>query len=200
MRLRDFFHKEKLREWFAKHADSPRGAWALGLISFFEAIIFPIPPDFFLMAILAGNSARRWAYWALVTSIGSVLGGLVSYGIGYLFFESFGQKIVDFYHIGDSFETARRLFTENAFWAVLVSAITPLPDKLFNLVAGLFKVNPFVFLSAYIIARSARFFLVAALMKLFGARLARVLYRHLSVLSIVLLVLIVGVIVFFYIT
>lgn len=199
MHIKDLFNKEKLKEWFNRHADSPRGAWALGLISFFEAIIFPIPPDFFLMAILAGNSARRWAWWALVTSVGSVLGGLVSYGIGYLFFDSFGEKIIDAYNIGDQFGAAQKLFTENAFWAVLVSAVTPLPDKLFNLVAGLFKVNPLVFLAAYIIARSARFFLVAVLMKLFGARLARVMYKHLSILSIVFLIVIITVVAFLFI-
>lgn len=199
MKFKDFFNKEKLKDWFDRHADTPRGAWALGFISFFEAIIFPIPPDFFLMAILAGNNARRWAWWALVTSVGSVLGGLVSYGIGYLFFDSFGQKIIETYNIGDQFAVAQKLFTDNAFWAVLVSAVTPLPDKLFNLVAGLFKVNPLVFLLAYVIARSTRFFLVAGLMKLFGARIARMLYKHLSILSILLLVVIITIIAFLFI-
>lgn len=187
MRFRDWFDKKKLKDWFISHADSPRSAWALGFISFFEAIIFPIPPDFFLIAILASNSARRWAYYSLVTSVGSVLGGMVSYAIGYLFFDSFGQKIIDFYHVNDSFLTAKAMVEDSAFWAVLIAAVTPLPDKLFNLVAGFFKVNPLVFLSAYIIARSARFFLVGFIMKLFGARIARVIYKHLSVLSIILL-------------
>ncbi len=196
MEFRDWFDKKKLKDWFISHADTPRSAWALGLISFFEAIIFPIPPDFFLIAILASNSARRWAYYSLVTSVGSVLGGLVSYGIGYLFFDSFGQKIIDFYHVGASFETARVMVADNAFWAVLIAAVTPLPDKLFNLVAGFFRVSPLVFLSAYIIARSARFFLVGFIMKLFGARIARVIYKHLSIISIVLLVLVIALVAF----
>ncbi len=196
MQFKDWFDKKKLKDWFVSHADTPKSAIALGFISFFEAIIFPIPPDFFLMAILAANSGRRWAYYSLVTSIGSVLGGLISYGIGYIFFDSFGQKIIDFYHIQDSFDTAKNLFQDNAFWAVLVAAITPLPDKLFNLVAGLFKVNPLIFLSAYIIARSARFFLVGFIMRLFGARVARVMYRHLSVISVILLVLVLALVAF----
>lgn len=196
MEFKDWFDKRKLKDWFVSHADTPRSALALGFISFFEAIIFPIPPDFFLIAILASNSARRWAYYSLVTSVGSVLGGMVSYGIGYLFFDSFGQKIIDFYHVNESFETARIMVEDNAFWAVLVAAITPLPDKLFNLVAGFFRVNPLIFLGAYIIARSARFFLVGFIMKLFGARIARVIYKHLSVLSIILLTLVILLVVF----
>lgn len=196
MELKDWFDKRKLKDWFISHADTERSAWALGFISFFEAIIFPIPPDFFLIAILASNNARRWAYYSLVTSVGSVFGGLVSYGIGYLFFDSFGQKIIDFYHVNDSFAVAKSMVEDSAFWAVLIAAITPLPDKLFNLVAGFFKVNPLVFLGAYIIARSARFFLVGFIMKLFGARVARIIYRHLSIISISLLVLVVGLVAF----
>lgn len=196
MEFKDWFDKKKLKDWFVSHADKPKSAIALGFISFFEAIIFPIPPDFFLIAILASNNARRWAYYSFITSLGSVLGGIVSYGIGYLFFDSFGQKIIDFYNIGESFETANVMFQDNAFWAVLVAAITPLPDKLFNLVAGFFKVNPLVFLGAYIIARSARFFLVGFIMKLFGVRIARVIYRHLSIFSVVLIVLVIALVVF----
>lgn len=190
MQFKDFFNKEKLKDWFVTHAESRKSVIALAFVSFFEAIIFPIPPDFFLIAILATNKARRWAYYALITSVFSVLGGVASYAIGYLFFDTLGQKIIELYSIGGSFETARTLFQENAFWAVLVAAITPLPDKLFNLVAGLFKVNPIIFLIAYIIARSARFFVVAFVMKIFGARLARTIYRHLALLSIILMVIV----------
>lgn len=195
MTFRDLFHKEKLKEWFVTHADSKKATVALALISFFEAIIFPIPPDFFLVAILAANKARRWAYYSFVTSIFSVAGGVASYFVGYLFFDTLGQRIIEWYGIGSSFETAAKMFTDNAFWAVLVAAITPLPDKLFNLVAGLFKVDPLVFLLAYIIARSARFFAVGFIMKLFGVRIARVIYRHLSLLSVILMIAVVGVVV-----
>lgn len=197
MQFRDLFHKEKLKEWFVTHAESRKAVVALALISFFEAIIFPIPPDLFLIAILASNKARRWAYYSFITSVFSVLGGVASYFVGYLFFDTFGQKIIDFYGIGGSFDAAARMFTDNAFWAVLIAAITPLPDKLFNLVAGLFKVNPIVFLVAYVIARTARFFIVGFIMKLFGVRLARVIYRHLMLLSMILLALVVLLVLFF---
>ncbi len=172
------------------HADSPKSAVALGIISFFEAIFFPIPPDFILIAILASNKAKRWAYYSAITSIFSVLGGMVSYFIGFLFFDTLGQKIIDLYHFGDWFESTKALFQENAFWAVLVAAITPIPDKLFNLLAGLFKINPLIFLVAYFIARSVRFFLVGLIMKIFGVRVARIIYRHLTIFLILALVVI----------
>lgn len=199
MKFKDYFKKEKLKEWFVNHADSPKSAIALGLISFFEAIFFPIPPDFILIAILASNKAKRWAYYALITSVTSVAGGMVSYFIGYLFFDTLGQKIIDLYNFGPWFESTKALFQENAFWAVLVAAVTPIPDKLFNLLAGLFQINPLIFLVAYIIARSARFFLVAFIMKIFGARISRIIYHHLNIFLIIATI-IIFVSIFFLVT
>lgn len=198
MQFKDFFHKEKLKDWFVTHVDSPKAAIALGVISFFEAIFFPIPPDFILIAILATNKARRWAYYSLITSIFSVLGGMVSYGIGYLFFDTLGAKIIELYNFQEWFDSTKALFQQNAFWSVLVAAITPIPDKLFNLLAGLFKISPIVFLIAYIIARSARFFMVGFLMKIFGVRIARIIYRHLSIFLWVALVVILASVFFIY--
>jgi membrane protein YqaA with SNARE-associated domain len=191
MTFRDFFHKEKLRDWFVTHADSPKAGIALGVISFLEAIFFPIPPDFILIAILASNKAKRWAYYSLITSVFSVLGGMVSYFIGYLFFDTLGAKIIELYNFQEWFEKTKLVFEQNAFWSVLVAAITPIPDKLFNLLAGLFKINPFIFLLAYVVARSTRFFIVGLVMKIFGVRISKIIYRHLSIFLALTLVLIV---------
>lgn len=191
MQFKDFFKKEKLKEWFVTHADSPRAAIALGIISFFEAIFFPIPPDFILIAILASNKAKRWAYYSFITSVFSVLGGMVSYFIGFLFFDTLGEKIIEIYNFQEWFDKTKILFQEHAFWSVWVAAITPIPDKLFNLLAGLFKINPFVFFIAYLLARSARFFAVGFIMKIFGVRVARIIYKHLSLFLVVATVVIV---------
>lgn len=199
MTFKDFFHKEKLKDWFVTHVDSPKAAIALGVISFFEAIFFPIPPDFILIAILATNKAKRWAYYSLITSVFSVLGGMVSYFIGYLFFDTLGAKIIELYHFQEWFDSTKAVFEQHAFWSVLIAAITPIPDKLFNLLAGLFKINPGIFFIAYVIARSARFFTVGFLMKIFGVRIARIIYRHLSIFLWIALALIVAAVLVVYI-
>lgn len=191
MHYKDFLKKEKLREWFVNHSDSNKSAIALALISFFEAIFFPIPPDFFLIVILAANRGRRWAYYSTITSAASVAGGMISYFIGFLFFDTLGQRIVDAYNFGPWFESTKALFQQNAFWAVLIAAITPIPDKLFNLLAGLFKINPVVFFVSYLIARSTRFFMVGGLMKVFGVRIAKIMYRNLTIFLTIVMVLVV---------
>lgn len=190
MKFKDFFHKTKLKDWFVANAETKRAKWVLAIVAFFESIFFPIPPDFFLMAILASNNARRWAYYSAITSIASVLGGIVSYGIGYLFFDALGQRIIDFYNLQEDFLRVQELFRDNSFLAVFVSSFTPLPDKVFNLVAGLFKVKIVTFILAYILGRSLRFFAVGLVMKIFGVRAARAVYHHLNAFSIAIVAII----------
>jgi membrane protein YqaA with SNARE-associated domain len=191
MKFWHLFKKEKLREWFVKNGDSKKSVVLLSIISYIESIFFPIPPDFFLMAILASNGGRRWAYFSLITSIFSVLGGITSYMIGFLFFDTLGQKIIDFYNMQAEFDKISGIFNDHAFWAVFVSSFTPLPDKVFNLASGLFKVNIPTFIIAYIIGRSLRFFSVGFIMKVFGVRIAKVIYKYLNTASVIIILLIV---------
>lgn len=182
-----FFKKEKLKDWFIKHGDSRKSIVALCAIAYTESIFFPIPPDFFLMAILASNKAKRWAYYSLLTSIFSVLGGITSYMIGFLFFDTLGQKIIDFYNFQEAFDKTSQLFNDHAFWAVFISSFTPLPDKVFNLASGLFKLPIPIFLIAYTLGRSLRFFAVGFSMKMFGNRIARIIYRNINTVSIIVI-------------
>jgi membrane protein YqaA with SNARE-associated domain len=188
-----FFKKENLKNWFIEHGDSRKSIVALCIISYLEAIFFPIPPDFFLMAILASNKGKRWAYYSFLTSVFSVLGGITSYMIGFLFFDTLGQKIIDFYNMQADFDKVSLIFNNNAFWAVFVSSFTPLPDKVFNLASGLFKLNIPIFLIAYSLGRSLRFFSVGFVMKVFGDRIAKIVYKNLNVISIVVVLVLVGI-------
>lgn len=195
MQFKDFFHKTKLKDWFVRNAETKKAKWVLALVAYTESIFFPIPPDFFLMAILASNGARRWAYYSFITSVASVLGGITSYAIGYLFFDTLGEKIIAFYDLQEDFLRVQQLFQDNAFLSVFVSSFTPLPDKVFNLVAGLFKIKLLTFVIAYILGRSLRFFAVGFAMKLFGHRVARAVYRHLNIVSIIAIVIVVAAII-----
>jgi len=188
MKFIHFFSKRRLKDWFVQNAETKRAKWVLALVAYFESIFFPIPPDFFLMAILATNKGKRWAYYSTITTVAAVLGGITSYFIGYLFFDALGQKIIDLYSLQDDFATVKTIFQNNAFLAVFVSTFTPLPDKVFNLAAGLFKINIPTFIFAYILGRASRFFAVGFVMKIFGARVARAVYRHLNMFSIIAIV------------
>ena len=75
-----------LYDWTMQLANNPRAIWLLGFVSFIEAIFFRIPPDVLLIPMILANIKRAWLY-AFVTTITSVIGGLVGYAIGYLAYE-----------------------------------------------------------------------------------------------------------------
>ena len=87
--------KTKTREWLTRHADSPHVKAWLAFFSFAEATFFPIPPDILLIAIVAAR-VNRWIYFAIFTTVTSVLGGIAGYAIGMFIFETIGAPIVAF--------------------------------------------------------------------------------------------------------
>ena len=91
MKLFIFNSLEKLRLWTLKWADSKHSALALFTLAFAESSFFPIPPDVLLIGILAVNP-KKWWYYAAVCAVGSVLGGMFGYLIGWGFYEAIGQK------------------------------------------------------------------------------------------------------------
>jgi membrane protein YqaA with SNARE-associated domain len=187
------FH-ESLKERVSKFAEGPYSTAWLSFFSFVESSIFPIPPDVLLIAILTTNESRRWVFYSLVTSISSALGGVVGYFIGYSFFSLFGEQIIAFYGLEESFAKIGEVFQGDAFLSVFVSAFTPIPYKVFTIAGGVFGINFLVFMLASLVGRSARFFLVGFIMHLFGKKVGDAIYRHVNIASIVLGIIIVGIV------
>jgi len=180
----------KTYDWVLRWAATPYAVPALFVLSFAESSFFPIPPDVLLIA-MAVAVPRRAFYFAAVCSAASVLGGMLGYGLGYGFMDVVGNRIVAFYHFQDKFETIRLLYNQYEGWAVAAAAFTPLPYKVFTLAAGAFEINFAVFVIASAIARSARFFLVAALIYKFGPPVKQWIEKYFNILSIVFFVLLI---------
>lgn len=190
MKFWHLFKKEKLQAWVTRHAEGPQAAVVLSSISFAESLFFPIPPDVFLIAIISVRKIQRWFFYATLTTVFSILGGIVGYIVGASFFDAFGQSIISFYGLEADFEKIRILFQNQTFFAMLVAALTPIPFKLFTLAGGLFKVNFFVFLIASIIGRATRFYAVAYLTKLYGPSLVKIFFKYFNTISLILVFLI----------
>ncbi|OHA58997.1 MAG: hypothetical protein A2571_00935 [Candidatus Vogelbacteria bacterium RIFOXYD1_FULL_44_32] len=185
-----------MRQWSVVHADEKSTSWWLGALSFTESSFFPIPPDVMLVAIL--TASRRWAYYALVTTLGSVAGGVAGYFIGHFFFDLVGVKIIAFYHLQDEMQKVGELYADNAFWSIFVAAFTPIPYKVFTISAGFFKINFLTFIFASIIGRGLRFFIVGYLMKMFGHLMGETIYKYFNIFSLLVAVAIVGGILLLY--
>ena len=178
-------------DWVLSWADRPGGPWALAGISFAESSFFPIPPDILLIPLCLAAPKRAFWYAGLCTAA-SVFGGMFGYAIGLLFFDSVGQRIVDFYNLTGPFEYAGGLYAEYTAAAVIIAGFTPIPYKVFTILAGLVEVNFPLFVVASIIGRGGRFFLVAGLLRLFGEPMKDFIDRYFNWLTVALAVLFVA--------
>ncbi len=182
---------KKLYEWVLKWADTPYGSWALFILAFSESSFFPIPPDVLLIALAVGKP-RKALTFALICSIGSVLGGIVGYLIGWQFMAVVGHKIIAFYGLTEKVATMASLYNQYNAWAVGIAGFTPIPYKVFTISAGAFKINFLIFLFASAVSRAARFFLVGGLIFGFGPRIQVFIDKYFNILVIVFTVLLIA--------
>jgi membrane protein YqaA with SNARE-associated domain len=124
--------------------------------------------------------------------VGSVLGGAIGYGLGMGFMDTLGVKILDWYGLQDKYVVVQDLYQRYDALAVGAAGFTPLPYKLFTITAGAFKINFVTFILMSIVSRSARFFLVAALIYKFGAPIRYFIEKYFNLLTIVFLILLIG--------
>lgn len=180
----------RLYDWVLSWAETPYGSWALFLLAFSESSFFPVPPDILLIALAVAIPKKSFKY-ALICSIGSVLGGCFGYLIGWKFMALVGNRIVELYGLTPKVETIEILYNKYDAWAVGIAGFTPIPYKVFTISAGMFQINFLVFVIASFVSRSARFFLVGGLIYTFGPQIQRFIDKYFNLLATVFTVLLV---------
>ena len=179
-----------LYDWTMQLANNPRAIWLLGFVSFIEAIFFPIPPDVLLIPMILANIKKAWLY-AFVTTITSVIGGLVGYAIGYLAYEQIAEPLL----LSLGKQAAMSLFSssinENGFLIVLTAGISPIPFKVVSVMSGFTQMPIFVFLLSALLGRATRFFIVATLLKYYGETIKSFIETYLGWLFLFFIALIV---------
>jgi membrane protein YqaA with SNARE-associated domain len=178
-------------DWTMRWADSPQSLLALFLIAIVESSVFPIPPDVLLIAIVAANT-HRWLSAALLCSAGSVIGAMVGYWIGKVAMPTIGQPIIDFYHAQEAWNKVDWWYDEYGVWFLLLAAFTPIPFKVATIAAGATGMAFWPFVIVSMIGRSARFFLVALILRIYGAPVRAMIEKHFDKFSLVFLVLLIG--------
>jgi membrane protein YqaA with SNARE-associated domain len=181
----------KLYDWVLHWAETPYGSWALFLLAFAESSFFPVPPDVLLIALAVSIPSKAFRY-SLICSVGSVLGGIFGYVIGYQFMEIIGFGILNFYGLTEKYESVAEFYNRYNAWAVGIAGFTPIPYKVFTISAGAFKINFPVFLLASVVSRSARFFIVGGLIYMFGAQIRSFIDRYFNILAVIFVLLLVG--------
>ena len=148
----------------------------LAALSFAESSFFPIPPDVMLAPMCLAERRKAWRF-AAVTTITSVLGGILGYFIGVALFEAV-EPWLSTTHYWDAYLNSRAWFDRYGVWAIFVAGFSPIPYKIFTIAAGVAALNLPGFVLASMIGRGARFFLVAGLIYAGGERLETTLRRY----------------------
>jgi len=159
-------------------AEHPKANRFLFGLSFAESSFFPIPPDVMLAPMCLAKPSRGF-YFATLTTLGSVLGGIFGYFIG-LFAFDFIQPAIEALKYTEKLEHVNEWFVEWGFWAILIAGFSPIPYKLFTIAAGMLQMMFLPFVIASIVGRGARFFLVAFLVSLGGEGLRDQLNNHIE--------------------
>ena len=176
-----------LYDWVLSWSDAPSAGAALFLLAFAESSFFPIPPDVLLIAMTLGQPQQGMVF-AGITTVGSVLGGLFGYLIGWLG----GRPLLRRWIGQERMDKVHTLFQRYEAWAILLAAFTPIPYKVFTIAAGAFYVSIRTFVLASIVGRGGRFFLVAGTLQLLGPWMKELIERYFDLFSVLFLVLLIG--------
>ena len=153
----------------------------LGLVSFIESSFFPIPPDVMVIPMVISKKEDFLKIF-LITTIFSVLGGILGYFIGAFFFD-LGMQVMTFYGYEDKLISLKNnLISTDGFYAWLgilfLAGFTPLPYKVFTIASGLIGFNILIFVLISLISRGLRFFIVSYLSYRFGDLFTQFMEKH----------------------
>ncbi|HEX6859616.1 MAG TPA: YqaA family protein [Caulobacteraceae bacterium] len=165
-------------DWMMRLAGSRRAPQALAALAFAESSFFPIPPDVMLAPMVLARPAKAWTY-ALICTVGSVLGGMLGYAIGYYLTE-LGHAILAVTGNDGGLDQFKCWYAQWGLWVILIKGLTPIPYKLVTIASGIAQFSFPMFIAASVVTRGARFFLVAWVVKKFGPAMLPVIERRLA--------------------
>lgn len=211
----------RLYDWVLGWAANSYGLTALVILALAESVFFPIPPDPLLMALTLGLPAGAWRFAAWCTA-GSALGGVLGYALGHFLWwsdsglylssaaaaaasaqaftappEAFsGLANLFFTYVPGFttgvFETVRQQYQAYSFLIVFTAGFTPIPYKVITITSGAFGISFPVFVTASVISRGLRFFLVAGLLWKFGEPVKTFIDRYFNLLTLAFALLLVA--------
>ena len=144
------------------------GIWGPFVIAFADSALLGMPVDFIVATYVYQNRSRLLLYVAMA-SLGSALGSVPLYVIGYLG----GEKVLRKRISEERFLRIHRSFEQHEFWALMFPGMLPppMPFKIFVLAAAVFEMRFRDFLVAVFLGRFVRFLVLSALVLWFGPQI-----------------------------
>jgi membrane protein YqaA with SNARE-associated domain len=174
----------RLYDWTLKWAASRHAEKALGVVSFVESSVFPIPADVLFVPMILAKPEKAWRL-ALIASVTSVLGGVFGWLIGHFAFELIAQPLLDFYGKTEAFDALKDATGTGTILLLLVtSGFSHLPPmKVVTILSGVLSFNLGLFVISAIIARGGRFFILAWLLHRYGRPMVEFVERRFTLIA-----------------
>ena len=174
----------QLYDWTLSLAARKSAEWWLAFIAFVESSVFLVPADVLFLPMALARPDRAWRY-ATIATAASVLGGIAGWLLGYFAYEAVAKPVLEFYGKLDEFEALR---ASSGFGFVLLllvtSGLTHLPPiKVVTILAGVLHVNIWLFIVSAILARGARFFFLAWLLRTYGEPIRHFIEKRLGLIA-----------------
>lgn len=174
----------RLYDWTLSLAARKSAEWWLAIIAFVESSVFLVPADVLFLPMALSRPDRSYRY-ALVATVASVLGGIAGWLLGYFAYETIAKPVLEFYGKLDEFEALR---TSSGFGFILLMLVTSgvahlPPIKVVTILSGVMHVNIWLFIISAIVARGARFFFLAWLLRRYGEPIRHFIEKRLGTLA-----------------
>jgi membrane protein YqaA with SNARE-associated domain len=174
----------KLYDWTLSLAARKSAEWWLAIIAFVESSVFLVPADVLYLPMALSRPDRAYRY-AFVATIASVLGGIAGWFLGHYAYEGLAKPILEFYGKLDDFESLKDSTGLGLIIILLItSGLAHLPPiKVVTILSGVVGVNIWLFIVLAIVARGARFFALAWLLKTYGEPIRHFIEKRLGTIA-----------------
>ena len=183
----------RLYNWVVHWADTRFGVVALIILALTEPICVPIPADVMVVGLCLGKPKRSLRY-GLTCSFFSVLGGTIAFSLGLAVGP---ERVVDLFStigLGVKAQFALDLYTKYDFWAIAISALTPVPYMIFSWVGGMAEVSLLKFVGISLVFRTMRFGGEALLFYFLGEKARRLIEKYFNIATVVVIILLICVV------
>lgn len=170
---------EKILNW-SRH---PKAIRYLAFLSFIDASLFPISPLFMFLPMSFAEPKRAFSF-ATITTLSSLLGGMLGYVLGYFAFEWLVSPFINMMNYGNYYQIGLQWFQTWGFLAIIIGCLSPIiPYKIFTIGAGVMQLNFGWFILASFIGRALRFYIIAAAIRWGGPKVEPCLRKTLVRIS-----------------
>ena len=180
----------RLYNWVLHWADTKFGLWALICLAITEPVCVPIPADVLVIGMSLGKPKRALRY-GLICSLFSVMGGVIAFSIGLAIGSENVVSLFGKVHLDNKMDLALQLYQKYDFWAIAISALTPVPYMLFSWLGGMAEVSLKKFILISLVFRTMRFGGEAMLFYFFGQKARLIIEKYFNIATIIAMLLLV---------